>query len=451
MTRHPASYRDPSGFVYHSAGRLYRQVNKVYAGDYTRLMQSGLYHMLCEQNLLLQHKEINENILNDSDWHITLLPEQIPFTSYPSEWCFEQLKDVALLTLQVAKIAISKGMMLKDATPFNIQFVHGRPVFIDTLSFETYNPSMPWVAYRQFCETFLFPLMIAHYHNTGIVPLMLGFAEGIPVHTAAKLLPYKSRFNAAAWLHVYLQNKFSNKHPAAASPVSFSEKKMMNLLNHLESTVEKLSNSSKSPWRDYYAESVPGTDYLQAKEKIISAYLQKINGKHLLDLGANDGHFSILAAQSGFDVIAIDNDEQCINSFYKKIKADNITGVLPLCINIISPTPATGFGNMERSSFEERIKPDALMALALLHHLCIGKNIPLEMLASYFAKLVSQLIIEFVPKEDEKTQLLLQNKKDIFPSYSIARFEEIFSEKFVIENKEMAGDTGRSIYFMKRR
>lgn len=450
-TRHPASYRDPSGFIYHSAGRLYRQVNKVYAEHYDRLIQSGLYLSLCEKNLLLPHEEIKENRLNDADWYITLLPEQVPFTSYPAEWCFEQLKDAALLTLQIANISIGKGMILKDATPLNIQFVNGRPVFIDTLSFEKYNPSVPWVAYRQFCETFLFPLLVAHYHKTGIGPFMLGFPDGIPVQTTAKLLPAKSRFNAAAWLHVHLQNKFNRKAPAGASRVSFSESKMMNLLNHLESTLKKLSNESKSVWHDYYAESVPGSGYLQAKEKIVAGYLQKLDGKLLLDLGANDGYFSIRAVKMGFDVIAIDSDEQCINSFYKKVKTENLGSVQPLCVNIANPTPATGFANQERSSFSERIKPDAVMALALLHHLCIGKNITLEMLANYFAGLAPQLIIEFVPKEDEKTQLLLQNKKDIFPGYSIDRFEEIFSEKFLIRNKEIAGDTRRSVYLMQRR
>lgn len=449
--QHPASYRDPSGFVFFADGKHYRQVNISYAKEYDHLISSGLCELLTSGNYLLNHTETERSDLRMEKCYKTLLPDQIPFISYPYEWCFEQMKDAALLTLQVAKISIGKGMILKDATPFNIQFVKGRPLFIDTLSFETYDPSVPWIAYRQFCETFLFPLMIAHYHKTGIVPFLQGFADGIPVQTAANLMPYKSRFSAAAWLHVYLQNKFSNKQAATSSPVSFSERKMMNLLNHLESTVEKLNNRSKSAWRDYYNESVSGIDYLQVKEKMVTRYLQKLNGKHLLDLGANNGYFSILAAKMGFDVLAIDSDEQCINSFYKKIKAENITGVLPLCVNIISPSPATGFANQERGSFNERIKPDTVMALALLHHLCIGKNLPLEMLANYFAGLAPQLIIEFVPKEDEKTKLLLQNKKDIFPGYSIARFEEIFSEKFVIENKETVGDTRRSIYFMKRR
>ena len=218
-TRHPASYKDPSGFIFQASGKFYRQVNKIYAGHYDLLTSSGLSSFLQEKKLLLSHEEVTENILHSDDWYLTLLPEQVPFTSYPYEWCFEQLKDAALLTLEIVKLSIDKGMILKDATPYNVQFINGKAVFIDTLSFEKYDPSLPWIAYRQFCESFLFPLLLSHYHKTSIQPYLNSYPNGMPVNITAKLLPWKSRLNPGVSLHVFLQNKLSKKTKNTLTPL----------------------------------------------------------------------------------------------------------------------------------------------------------------------------------------------------------------------------------------
>ena len=158
VARHPASFKDPAGFIFEANGKIYRQVNKVYGQQYQHLMESGLYNQLISSNQLITHSSINENLTGDEEWLLTLLPEQLSFVSYPYEWCFDQLKDAALLTLFILRTSLDKGMILKDATPFNVQFQKGKPLFIDTLSFDLYDETKPWVAYRQFCETFLFPL-----------------------------------------------------------------------------------------------------------------------------------------------------------------------------------------------------------------------------------------------------------------------------------------------------
>jgi len=450
-TRHPASYKDPSGFVFQVNGKIYRQVNKVYAENYDHFIGSGLYEVLTGKHYLLSHTEIKDNITSGEEWYITLLPEQLSFTSYPYEWCFEQMKDAALLTLEIVKIAVGKGMILKDATPFNIQFNKGKPVFIDTLSFEKYDASLPWIAYRQFCETFLFPLWLAHYHKTGFQHLLGVYPGGIPVEIAAKLLPGKSGLNPGVWLHVRLQNKLNKSKVSNKTTHSFTKNKLLNLVSHLESIIQKLDNSNKTNWSNYYTENINSPEYLHEKEKIILDLLSKARGNKALDLGANDGQFSLLAAEKGYDVVATDNDEQCINNFYKKIKKLNIAAILPLCIDITNPSPASGFDNRERAAFSERIQPDIVMALALIHHLVIGKNIPLSMVAEYLSRLAPQLIIEFVPKEDEKTQLLLQNKKDIYTEYSKEGFESCFGLYFNFNTAKQVGDTGRFIYMMNKK
>ena len=449
-TRHPASYKDPSGFIFQASGKFYRQVNKIYAGHYDLLIRSGLSSFLQGKQLLLHHEEVTENILNSDDWYLTLLPEQVPFTSYPYEWCFEQLKDAALLTLQIVKFSLDKGMILKDATPYNVQFLNGRPVFIDTLSFEKYEPSLPWIAYRQFCESFLFPLLLSHYHKTSIQPFLNSYPNGIPVNITAKLLPWKSRLNPGVSLHVFLQNKLSKKTKNSGTATSFSKNKLFNLISHLDSIIRDLNNTDKTEWSNYYSESISSPEYLGKKEEIITNLLQKLDGRKLLDLGANEGFFSRLAAAKNFNVIAIDKDDQCINFLYKKVKEENITNILPLCMDLMNPSAASGFANNERTSFVERIHTDAVLALALVHHLAIGYNLPLSKIAEYLYGFSHQLIIEFVPKEDEKVQLLLQNKKDIYPEYTREHFENIFRKRFTITEKVQVTGSDRIIYLMKR-
>lgn len=450
-TRHPASYKDPSGFVFQSAGKIYRQVNKVYAAHYDLLIKSGLYDLLQKKNLLLQHKEVNENLLNAEDWHLTLLPEQVPFVSYPYEWCFEQLKDAALQTLKIVKLSVEKGMILKDATPFNIQFYKGRPALIDTLSFENYDETKPWIAYRQFCENFLFPLWLSHYHKMNFQHLLSVYPDGIPATMAARLLPSKSILNPGVWMHVNLPAIMSKKNMKGKSISAFSKNKLLNLVSHLQSIIGQLDNSSKTTWSNYYKDSQYNSEYISGKEKIIRSMLQQLSGNKVLDLGANDGFFSLLAAENNFEVIAVDNDEQCINNLYKKTRQQDISGILPLCIDISNPSASSGFANNERASFNERIQVDVVMALALIHHLVIGKNIPLNLIASYFSRLAPQLIIEFVPKEDNKVQLLLQNKKDIYTTYTKEEFEKIFLQHFKIISSNIIPGTSRRIYLMRKK
>ncbi|MBI1342287.1 MAG: SAM-dependent methyltransferase [Terrimonas sp.] len=451
FTIHPASYKDPAGFVFESAGIFYRQVNRTYQETYQQLMQSGLYKILVQKELLIPHTEKEENLTGDEKAWLILQPAQIPLISYPVEWCFDALKEAALLTLQVMELALEKGMILKDATAFNIQFIRGRAQLIDTLSFECYAEQKPWIAYRQFCESFLFPLLLGNYSGLHFQALLQGYPEGIPVDVAARLLPLKSRFRPAVWMHVYLQNRVHRAATANARYAgSFSKTKLLNLVQHLATTIQSLEQKGSTNWSNYYTETILGEHYLQEKSKIVNNFLHQSKKGQLLDIGANDGHFSLLAAKMGFQVIAVDSDPVCINHLYQKAKRDHCDNLLPLCLDITNPTPASGFQNRERRSFLQRVQPDLVMALALLHHLCIVKNLSFTQLASFFAGLAPELIIEFVPKEDEKTRQLLTRKEDIFPDYTQEQFESAFLQFFSIPEKQKIPGTERIIYRMKR-
>lgn len=449
---HDASYRDPDGFVFWIENELYRQVNKSYQLNYEMLLQSNLYQLLTEKKWLVKHEPITENFSGSADWFITLKPNRVPFISYSYEWSFDMLKDAALLTLDINKAAIEHGMILKDATPFNVQFCKGAPLFIDTLSFEKYDETMPWNAYRQFCECFLFPLCIAHYLGADMNSILSNNIDGVPVHKVAKILPFKSRFNLGIWLHVHLQNRVGKLHKKRQYIPSFSKKKLLHLLNNLREMISGLQlNNFKTTWSDYYDETILGDEYLKEKELVFGKLLSQCNGAIALDIGANDGYFSLLTAKKFSEVIAADFDSQCINRLYNNTKEKHILNLLPLRIDVANPSAALGFANRERNSFTERIKVDLVVALALIHHLVITKNIPFSRLASYFNEIAPQLIIEFVPKEDEKVQLLLQNRKDIYTHYTRRHFETAFSDFFSIQEMITLPISKRIIYLMNKK
>lgn len=449
---HPASFKDPSGFIFHSGEKMYRQVNLSYAKEYDLLMSSGLYAELVRKEYLVAHTEVTGVMALEENWYKTIEPENVPFISYPYEWCFLQLRDAALLTLSILKISLSFGMIIKDATPYNIQFLRGKPVFIDTLSFEIYDHSRPWVAYRQFCNMFLFPLYLEFYLKSDIQKIMSAYLDGIPVDITSRMLPLKSGLNLGVWLHVYLQNKVMQTAKGKNERDEFSTKKLLNLVHHLETIIISFSGREpKSEWSRYYQETILGKDYLQEKEKIFNRLLDKIQAKTVLDLGANDGFFPKIAAARKMQVIAVDYDSRSVNNLYKEVKKSGIENILPLVIDISNPSPAIGFNNQERAAFHDRIRAELVIALALIHHLVIGKNISLPVIACYFAGIAPQLMIEWVPREDEKVQQMLASRKDVFQDYTEGHFEQCFEKYFTIQEKVKVTGTHRLIYLMSRR
>ncbi len=454
FSHHPASFRDPSGFIFLSEGTVFRQVNRSYAAEYDWLMQSGLYDSLVQKKLLIPHEVVEGAVASSGDSYKILQPLQLPFISYGYEWCFDQLKDAALLTLKIMRLAVDHGMILKDATPFNVQFYQGEPIFIDTLSFEKYDPSQPWIAYRQFCECFLFPLYLEHYLKIDIPKLLSVYLDGIPVDMTSRLLPVKSSFNMGVWLHVHLQNSVRSEQPSAKSrPVHFDKKKLLHLVDHLQSIIKKFTSTISSPstWSNYYEETILSQEYLSEKEKLFRQLLERISFDAALDIGANDGYFSQILAEKKARVIAIDSDHRCINNLYQSVKKKGIFNIYPLCIDISNPSPGTGLNNKERLPFLERVAVQLVVALALIHHLVLTRNIPPDDIASMMYDLTSEwLIIEFVPLNDEKASQLVIHKKQFHQPYDRNSFESAFVPYFNIEYSETIVSTERILYLMKK-
>jgi ribosomal protein L11 methylase PrmA len=449
----PASFRDPSGFVFTREGIVYRQVQHSYQEHYDHLIQSGLYEDLVRSKILLPHEETDLNLALNEPAYKILKPQFIPFLSYPYEWCFSQLKDAALATLEIQKAALLKGMMLKDASAFNIQFLHGKPVMIDTLSFQLYKEGEPWIAYRQFCQHFLAPLALMSTRDVRLNQLFRIYIDGIPLDLAAVLLPFRTRFKPSLFSHVHLhaksQKRYENK-VVKKEQYRISTFQLRALIDSLESAIRNLKwRAEGTEWGSYYESTNYTEGSFEHKKSTVQNYLKKTNPDLVWDLGANTGVFSRLSSDQGIQTIAFDIDPVAVEKNYRQAREKQDSNLLPLLLDLTNPSPALGYENKERMSLEERGPADTMLALALVHHLAISNNVPLAKVAEYFSRLCSWLIIEFVPKNDSQVQRLLATREDIFPTYTQAAFEAEFSNFFVIKDSARINGSERTIYLMQ--
>jgi ribosomal protein L11 methylase PrmA len=451
-----SSFRDPSGFLFRRDGRLYRQVNRSYAENYEKFIHSGLYRALSEASQLVAHEEVVEATSEPDQAYKILRPELIPFISYPYEWSFSQLQDAALLTLEIQRRSLEAGMSLKDCSAYNVQFKEGRPIFIDTLSFEVYREGEPWVAYRQFCQHFLAPLALMSRVDIRLSRLLRTYLDGVPLDLASRLLPRRTWLKLGIGIHIHLhaksQSMFAEKTETPKRHAAVSLNALRGLVDSLDLSVRKLKwRVGRTEWSDYYNElSYTGAEF-DRKRQFVMEYIEQTKPASVWDLGANTGRFSRLASERGVPTVAFDIDPACVEANYREVVRRGETRLLPLWLDLTNPSPGLGWAGSERMSLAERGPADLVMALALVHHLAIGNNVPLGDIAAYLSRLGHRLIIEFVPKSDPQVGRLLVVREDVFHSYTQADFEASFSNYFEIERSDPLQDGGRRLYLMKRR
>ena len=454
------SFRDPSGFVFTKDGTLYRQVNLTFREQFDRLIDAGLYQSLVDEGLLVPHQEVDRSLAPAPGAYKILRPEPIEFVSYPYEWSFSQLKDAALTTLRLQQRAMDFGMSLRDASAYNIQFRRGRPVLIDTLSFEELKEGQPWIAYRQFCQHFLAPLALMHYRDVRLGQLSRIHIDGVPLDLAARLLPKRARLRPALYLHVFAHAKTQKRHEGAPADETkqrtsgrrFTLQAFRGLVDSLRSVINKLTWApDRSVWSEYYAEGDSYTaEGLEHKKRLVAEFLSETGPKNVWDLGGNIGVFSRIAASSGIPAVCFDVDPACVEANYREVVARGEDNILPVVLDLTNPSPSIGWENRERLSVKDRGPTDAILALALIHHLAIANNVPLPRVAGFFSDLCGSLIIEFVPKTDPKVQTLLASREDIFPDYTVEGFERAFSERFSIDRREQIRGSDRILYLLRR-
>ncbi|HPU29699.1 MAG TPA: class I SAM-dependent methyltransferase [Syntrophorhabdaceae bacterium] len=449
-----SSFKDPGGNLFLYDGKLYRRISYSYRDNYDHLIESGLYKDLCSKGQLVEHEEVTFDELPFADTYKIIRPEKIDFISYPYEWCFSQLKHAALLTLDIQKTALNYGMTLKDCSAYNVQFKNGKPIFIDTLSFEKYKEGRPWVVYRQFCQHFLGPLSLMSLKDIRLSQLLRVYIDGIPLDLVRLLLPQKSRFILGLLLHIHLharsQKRFENR-IINRDKYRLSKSSLMNIIENLESSVKKLFwRPSGTEWVNYCDFSNYTERALEHKKDAIKWIISKFEPGVVLDLGANEGLFSRLIAKKAKKVISIDADPACVEKNYLECVKNNEKNIILLLIDLTNPSPGIGWQNKERMPFFERCEADTVMALALIHHLAITNNVPFENIAEFFSKICRFLITEFVPKTDSQVIKLLSARDDIFHDYNKDNFEKAFSKRFIIREIVNIIESERTLYLMER-
>jgi ribosomal protein L11 methylase PrmA len=455
--RHPGSFRDPAGFIFLRAGLLYRQVNQAGKADYDQLIASGLYAELVGGGLLIAHTDVTaafDDIDPSPERYAVLQPAPVATISYPYEWCFSQLQDAALATLAIQQAALRHGMILKDASAYNIQFHEGKPVCIDTLSFTAYTEGQPWQAYKQFCQHFLVPLALMAHVDPDLRKLSVTNIDGIPLPLAVKLLPKRKLISPGLLMHLGLHARTQARSAGTTAPTkaTLSRLNLDALLDSLTRTVRGLSwQPAGTEWGNYYSFTNYSDAAFDEKKRLVGSLIKQVAPETTWDLGGNTGEFSRLASAQGSQTVCFDIDPVAIERNYRTMKRSAETNHLPLLQDLTNPSPAIGWANAERSSLAGRGPVDLVMALALIHHLALSNNLPFDSLAAYFATLGEHLIIEFVPKTDSKVKVLLSTRPDIFPDYTQTAFEQAFSRYYTtLERLPIAG-TQRTLYLFKAR
>lgn len=451
----PSSFRDPSGFLFRRDGRLFRQINQVYAEDYRLLMESGLHDRLVDKGLLIPHREVEIDPPGPDVAFRVIEPELVPFISYPYEWSFSQLQDAALTTLRIQKLALKHGMTLKDASAYNVQFHRGRPLIIDTLSFTAYEDGAPWVAYRQFCQHFLAPLALMAHKDVRLGSLLRTGIDGVPLDLASALLPLRTRLDMGLLMHIHAHAASQKKHEdrrKSARDTTISSRAMVGIVDSLRGCVRKLKwKPAGTEWGSYYSDTNYSDASLARKRELVAALLAQTDATTVWDLGANNGFFSRVASDRGLFTISSDIDPVAVEKNWREVKEKGEQNLLPLLMDLTNPSPDLGWDHAERTSFLGRGPADTVLALALIHHLAISNNVPLPRLAGFFARAGRWLIIEFVPKGDSQVDRLLATREDVFPDYHEAGFEAAFSQEFDIVSSESIEGSKRTLYLLKRR
>ncbi len=453
-TRESSSFRDPSGIVFKEGGTIYRQINSCYAKQYIHLMHSGLYAALTGKKMLIEHEETDKNPITGRGI-LVIAPKQIPFISYPYEWAFSAFKEAALLSLRIHRKALDFGMVLKDASAYNIQFQSGRPVLIDTLSFDFYHDGEPWGAYGQFCRHFLAPLLLMRYVDLRLGRLMSLYIDGIPLDLASRLLKGKGGLFTRQHIHWHSRSIAShtkeNSNTDSIRKIRIPKKNMIALIESMILFIEDLKlKDIDTRWSNYETTTSYSDTGAASKRELVEKYLKRIDPSNVWDFGANDGTYSRLALGLGSEVVAFDSDPAAIEinfnrAFEKKQR------LLSLYLDLTNPSPDIGFANRERTSIGERQRPDCIMMLAVIHHLAISDNVPLLKLSDWLSSLCRYLIIEFVPKEDPQVQKLLLGRADIFDDYTQECFENSFGTRFQLMHKDTINDSSRVLYLYERK
>jgi SAM-dependent methyltransferase len=386
--------------------------------------------------------------------------ERVPFVSYPYEWTFEMLRDAALLQLELLRRALDEDLVLKDATPYNVQWRGARPVFVDVGSFERLREREPWAGFRQFSMLYLYPLLLEAWKGVPFQPWLRGSLDGISPQEMRSLVSRRDLLRRGGFTHVFMHSRLDRRHDGRTQDVKgelraagFRPELIAANAAGLERTVARLrAPAARSDWSDYHATTSYSAEDAERKERFVAAALASARPALCWDIGCNDGRHSRVAAEHSGYVVAIDADRTVVDSLYRELKRENVSNVLPLTIDVSDPSPALGWRHGERKPLAERRRPDFVLCLALLHHLAISANVPVADIVAWLHGLTGAGVVEFATADDPMVQrLLLRKRADDHPDYRREWFERSLADSFeLVETLELAGGT-RILYHVRSR
>jgi hypothetical protein len=384
----PGSFRDRSSRVFYAGDAVFRTLDAAALDSWRQLAQRPFFRRLLAAGKVVGSEEATappglEAALPPPDggsWAGVLRHERVPFVSYPFEWPFGMLRAAAELQLELLDEALADGFTLKDASSYNVQWLGTRPVFIDAASFVPWTPGDPWVGYQQFCQLFLYPLLLTAHKDIAFQPVLRGQLEGPGAQQCARLFGWRDLLRRGVLAHVWLQARLQRATEgsgrglrgelrAARLPrevVVANVRRMRRLVAGLE------WSSRRSQWSEYAAEcSYTAADAATKRSFVATAAAQR-RWRLVWDLGANTGTYTRIAAEHADYALALDADHLAVERLYRALAAEGERRILPLVYDVLDPSPGLGWRGRERRPLEGRGEPDLVLALALLHHLAIG-------------------------------------------------------------------------------
>jgi hypothetical protein len=453
----PGSFRDPESRVFYAGEQVYRALSPDGLSDFEALTASGL---LDDDRVIATERAGDTAALRELLVHepaAVLRHERIPFVSYPYEWTFSMLKDAALLQLDLLLAALDHDLVLKDATPYNVQFKGAKPVFVDVGSFERLREGEPWIGYRQFCMLYLYPLLLQSLKGVPFYPWLRGSIDGITPGQMRGLLSFRDRFRKGlftnVFLHARLEAKYADRPEETKREVKRVFKKELFVANvrKMRKLVDRLSwDPPQGVWTAYGERNSYTDDDARRKDEFVRQVATSRDWNLVWDIGANNGRYSRIAAEGASTVVAVDADQGPVELLYRDLREEGNEQILTLAMNLADPSPGLGWRGLERRSLLERGEPDLVLALALVHHVAISANVPVKEFVDWLASLGSALVIEFPTREDPMVQKLLAPKREgLHPDYDLEYFERTLAEAFQVERSERLESGTRVLYFAR--
>ncbi len=459
-----ASFRDPHSRVYYVDGRVLRALSAHGLDDWSAFVDSGLAEELIGEGKLvgtqLAEGDAAVELPHALEATAVLEHERIPFISYPYEWTFGMLQDAALLQLELLRRALAKHLVLKDATPYNVQWHGSRPVFVDVGSFERVRAGEPWAGFRQFSMLYLYPLLLQAWKDAPFQPWLRGSLDGISPREMRSLVSTRDLLRRGAFTHVLMHSRLDRRYEERSDDVKrelgsagFRPELIAANAAGLERLVSRLQWSpGRSTWSEYHATATYSTDDAARKERFVTDALAAEGPDLCWDIGCNDGRYARLAAEHSRYVVAMDADHTVVERLYRELKRESAETILPLTIDVVDPSPGLGWGQDERKPLVERGRPDLVLCLALLHHVSISANVPLVAVVDWLHGLTEAAVVEFATPGDPMVDRLLARKRgDDHPDYRRDWFERALFERFAaVETLELAEGT-RVLYHVRSR